>query len=167
MKAKTKPRKRPSLSEFYFGKGTRFKITYQERFNLIQQRVGLAGWKRILVNPELQEKFAKRYKLPLKDVLELAKSHVWFADSKKELVDSIHSSLKRVAVKVPAEERVKYLTAVSSWLASTNGRAELTKTEEKLAVQIISAQLEKIIPDPKQRRLWQRLVEKHGNALAI
>jgi len=167
MPKKASSRKRLSLSEMYFGKGTRLRANYQERFNLIQQRIGVAGWKRILVNPELQQKFAKRYKLPLKDVLELAQTEVGIAESKGELVDAIHKSLKRIAVKVPIEERAKFLTAVSSWLAVTDGRAKLTRTEKELAVKIIHSCLDKVLSDPKQLLLWKKLVEKHGDTLTF
>jgi hypothetical protein len=120
-----------------------------------------------LANPELQEKFAKRYKLPISDVRYIAKTHVSFADSRNEIVDLLHKSLKRIATKVPAQERLRYLTAVSSWIAATGGRAELSKTEQELAVKIINTHLEKILFDPSERWLYMRLVEKHGNVMAL
>lgn len=160
-------RSKRSVSELAFGRGSKARVSFGERLNLIQERVSLSGWKRIEKDPKLRVAFSKRYHLHLSDVERIAKSVVRIDGYRQELVGLVSKEVSGFSEKLTPSERKNFLSLIRKWAEKTKRGITFNEIEKENIVLPIIEQINAHVTNPKRRRLLTRLILNQVNPLKV
>ena len=143
-------------------KVTAKRLAFDERVDLVQNKLGPNDWGAIHTNLDLRKRIAKRYSLPLSEIEAIAKIRAKTNEGSKQINNNTHRVLLGLGERLPVNERKVYFDAVKIWLMAATNRKKPSPRQILDSVETITSKFVTLIPNEKQRLFWVLMVEKFG-----